>query len=41
MKEAIDRLWGILQWSDRLGSSEEAEIKDIIKILENEKQKQN
>ena len=39
MKEAIDRLWGILQWSDRLGSSEEAEIKDIIKILENEKPK--
>ena len=37
MKEAINRLWGILQWSDRLGSSEEAEIKDIIKILENEK----
>ena len=39
MKEALDRLWGILQWSDRLGSSEEAEIKSIIEILENEKSK--
>ena len=39
MKEAIDRLWGILQWSDRIGSDEINEIEELIKILEDEKQK--
>ena len=37
MKEAIKRLKEILDWSDRLGSDEIFEIKNIIKILENEK----
>ena len=36
MKEAIERLQHMIQWSDRLGSSEEAEIKTIIKILQDE-----
>jgi len=35
MKEAINRLKGMLKWSDRLGSDEIDEIKEIIKILEN------
>ena len=34
MGEGITRLKGLLQWSDRLGSDEVDEIKEIIKILE-------
>ena len=37
MKEVLDRLKLMLQWSDRLGSDEIFEIKEIIKILEDEK----
>lgn len=37
MEEAISRLRGILIWSDRIGSDEREEIKEIIKVLENEK----
>jgi hypothetical protein len=33
--EAIKRLKDMLSWSDRLGSDEIHEIKEIIKILEN------
>ena len=29
----INRLKGILNWSDRIGSDERAEIEDIIKFL--------
>ena len=36
MKEAIKRLKQLLNWSDRLGSDEIFEIKQIIKILEEE-----
>ena len=36
MKEAIKRLKQLLNWSDRLGSDEIFEIKQIIKILEQE-----
>jgi len=35
MKEAINRLKGMISWSDRLGSNEIYEIKEIIKLLEN------
>lgn len=38
MEEAISRLRGILIWSDRIGSDEKEEIKEIIKILKNEEQ---
>ena len=34
MKEAINRLKGMLRWSDRIGSDEILEIQEIIKILE-------
>ena len=34
MKEAINRLKGMLRWSDRIGSDEIFEIQEIIKILE-------
>ena len=37
MEEAINRLKGILQWSDRIGSDEIHEIREIITTLENEK----
>ena len=37
MEEAIKRLKGILQWSDRIGSDEIHEIREIITTLENEK----
>lgn len=37
MGEAINRLKAILQWSDRIGSDEIHEIKEIVNILENEK----
>jgi len=30
---AIDRLKGILEWSDRIGSDEVDEIQQIIKLL--------
>ena len=36
MKEAIKRLKQLLNWSDRLGSDEIFEIKQIIKLLEQE-----
>ena len=36
MKEAIKRLKEMLNWSDRLGSDEIFEIKQIIKVLEQE-----
>ena len=39
MKEAIDRLQHMIQWSDRIGSDEINEIEELIKILEDEKQK--
>ena len=41
MKEVLDRLKLMLQWSDRIGSDEINEIEELIKILEDEKQKQN
>ena len=36
MEEAIKRLKEILNWSDRIGSDEIFEIKQIIKLLEQE-----
>ena len=36
MKEAIKRLKQLLNWSDRLGSDEIFEIKQIIGLLEQE-----
>ena len=39
MKEVLDRLKLMLQWSDRIGSDEINEIEKLIKILEDEKQK--
>ena len=36
MKEAIKRLKQLLNWSNRLGSDEIFEIKQIIKLLEQE-----
>ena len=36
MKEAIKRLKEMLNWSDRLGSDELFEIRQIIKILQDE-----
>ena len=36
MKEAIKRLKEMLQWSDRLGSDEIVEIREIVEILEKE-----
>ena len=36
MKEAIKRLKNMLSWSDRLGSDEIFEIRQIIKLLEKE-----
>ena len=39
MKEVLDRLKLMLQWSDRIGSDEINEIEELIKILEDEKQK--
>ena len=41
MKEVIERLQHMIQWSDRIGSDEINEIGELIKILEDEKQKQN
>lgn len=38
MKEVIERLQHMIQWSDRIGSDEINEIGELIKILENEKQ---
>jgi len=35
LENAIERLKGILTWSDRIGSDERAEIENIIKILNN------
>ena len=37
MKEVLDRLKLMLQWSDRIGSDEINEIQELIEILENEK----
>ncbi len=37
MKEVIERLYHMIQWSDRLGSDEIAEIAELIKILENDR----
>ncbi len=34
INEAKKRLKGMLEWSDRIGSDEIYEIKDIIKLLE-------
>ena len=39
MKEVLDRLKLMIQWSDRIGSDEINEIEELIKILEDEKQK--
>ena len=36
MKEAIKRLKEMLNWSDRLGSDEIFEIRQIIKVLQKE-----
>ena len=36
MKEVLDRLKLMLQWSDRIGSDEINEIEELIKILEDE-----
>lgn len=36
MSEAINRLKAMLQWSDRIGSDEIVEIREIIKMLEKE-----
>jgi len=36
MEEAINRLKNMLNWSDRLGSDEIAEIKEIISVLEDQ-----
>jgi len=36
MEEAIKRLKQLLQWSDRIGSDEIYEIKEIINLLESE-----
>lgn len=36
MKEAINRLKAMLQWSDRIGSDEIVEIREIIEMLEKE-----
>ena len=36
MKQAIERLKQMISWSDRLGSDELLEIREIIKLLENE-----
>ena len=36
MKEAIKRLKKMLLWSDRIGSDEIFEIRQIVKILEKE-----
>lgn len=33
-EEAINRLKAMLKWSDRLGSDESDEIREIIKLLE-------
>ena len=33
MEEAINKLKAILQWSDRIGSDEIHEIKEIIKLV--------
>lgn len=38
MEEAINKLKSMLIWSDRLGSDELIEIREIIKILENGKE---
>ena len=35
--EAIQRLKELLKWSDRLGSDETQEIKEVINLLENKK----
>lgn len=35
MKEAIERLEALLEWSDRLGSDEQDEIKEIISVINN------
>lgn len=37
MIEAINRLKSILKWSGRLGADEIIEIREIIKLLENDK----
>ena len=37
MKEVLDRLKLMLQWSDRIGYDEINEIQELIEILENEK----
>jgi len=37
MKEVIERLQHMIQWSDRIGSDEINEIGELIKILENDR----
>lgn len=37
MKEVLDRLKLMLQWSDRIGSDEINEIEELIEILENDR----
>ena len=39
MEEAIKRLKEMLSWSDRLGSDEIFEIRQIIKVLQKENEK--
>ena len=38
MKEVIERLQHMIQWSDRIGSDEINEIKQIIEILEDDRE---
>ena len=38
MKEVLDRLKLMLQWSDRIGSDEINEIEELIEILENDRE---
>lgn len=38
MKEVIERLQRMIQWSDRIGSDEINEIKQIIEILEDDRE---
>lgn len=35
MTEVIERLEGILKWSDRLGSDEKYEIKALVELIKN------
>ena len=35
MTEVVERLEGILKWSDRIGSDERYEIKALVKLIKN------